>query len=635
MESGLRFFLRYVEAHGAVVLEEEDQALVHLTDSLRQDFALPQELALTSDAEVAQEGGQLLVIAGHPLLEAAAERVLQQGDAGWAALAWPRTTPPAKETLLEGLRGFYPVEHGRVDIVGEPEPLYVPLLQIGALVSFTGENRFLERMETLVDAIEALALPPAAAARILQAPAVPQPEALSVLAPRFEEALGVGLREVERQAAGRAQALAAEAQKALGEELERAEAYYQAQLQQIAHRRESAAAERQGLYDDQARVTSEEALRRRGEIEEKYGVRGSVRPFRLHLLLAPALHLDLEVRRGERRYPLACNYLLEAQTFLRLRCPSCGEAMGLVAGRQELGCLSCQGAKAESADPPPQPAMRPAETAKKAPASPPARLAQGERPQQTQQKPKKDPAAKPKDRPQVPEAWRRWGPLPELAQEFFSGVLAGGAPGMPIARNSPLDIALRFFGWRGLHLVLDLPYPDVPAQGSRLLQLNLLEGHHLTGRLQVGHVRREFTLLLQGSADEPTLWEVLPCRLSSPYRLAPLNALGHQLEAMGEMAEHHGAPGGLDEVEWLFLSVGAEHWQFSLMLRAFSVWRRAGRKAPGISARAAASGVFQIALDESGLTANENMVAETFGADPLRTRQAAEAIAQRLPRLLL
>ncbi len=636
LEPGLRFFLRYVEAHGAEVLEEDEQAYVHLPQEIREDFALPEELALTSDSEVAQEGGQMLVIAGHPLLEAAAERVLQQGDAGWLALAWPRGTPPAEETLLAGLRAFYPVEHGRIDLACRPEPVYVPLLRIGALASFRGESQFLERIETCVDATEGLALPAAAARRALLAPAAEAPEAWSVLAPRFEAALGAGLQELEQRAALRAAELDAGAQAFLREELGRAAAYYAAQLQHIAKRREGAAPERQQLYDEQARVTAAEAARRRDEIEEKYRVRSTVRPFRLHLLLAPALHLELEVRRGERRYPLACNYLLEAQTFLGLRCPGCGEVQPLVAGRQELGCLRCQGARAEEALPPAQERQPGAAAAAKTPPARPPATAGPLSPGQRRAKP--GPVAAGGAQPPRPASvhrlhmpWQDWAPVPMLAQEFFQLVLAGLDCPVPVARHSPLDIALRWFGWRGLHLVLDLPYPEEPTPGCRLTSLALIDGHHLSGRLHAGGMKREFTLLTQGAAEVATLWEVLPCQLAMADRLAPLMKLGHQLTALEDMARRQPPPSGLDDVEWRLLGEGSERWQFSLLLRAVSIWRRAGRKAAGISPRAAASGLFLLATDQSGLKAPEADVANTFGADPLRGRQAAEAIARRLP----
>ncbi len=631
LESGLRFFLRYVEAQGGVVLEEEDQALVQLPDALRLGLGLPRELAVTSDGEVAQEGGQMLVIAGHPLLEAAAERVLQQGDAGWMAVAWPGGAPPGEETLLEGLRAFYPVEHGRIDIFGRPEPVYVPLLRMGALVEFTGEGQFLERIETCVDAVEALPLPSAAAARLLLAAAAERPEACSVLAPRVAPALDAGLRRLEQRAAERAAELQAGVRSLLREERERAAAYYDAQLRQIARRRENAAADRQALYDEQARVTAEEALRRQAEIEEKFQVRGSVRPFRLHLQLAPALHLELEVRRGARCYPMACNFLLETQTFLPLRCPSCGEPEPLVAGRQELGCLRCQGARAEGpavvaqAAPRPTPETREA-SGEQAPRAPAVHRPEPQRPPTGERRP-----APPRDGAQESMPWQDWRPLAPMAQGFFNRVLGGGAPRVPVARHSPLDVALRWFGWRGLHLVLDLPYPDEPTQGCRLTAHALIEGHHLTGRLHAEGLKREFTLLTLGSADEATLWEVLPCRLSTSDRLAPLMLLDHQLEALEDMARRQGPPSGLDDAEWLLLAEGGAQWPFSILLRAVSIWRRVDRKAPGKSPRAVAAGLLDLALEQSGLKAVDGQVPQTFGSDRLRTRQAAEYIASRLP----
>lgn len=670
LEPALRFFLRYAEAHGATVLEGEDEALLHLPEELQRDFSLPKELAVTSDSEVAQEGGQLLVIAGHPLLEAAAERVLKEGDAGWQVLDWPRSAPPAREVLLEGLRAFYPVEHGRIDLVGEPESVYTPLLRIGALVSYSGEGDFLERIEALFDADAALPLAEDTGERLLLVPQAQAMEVRSVLAPRIPEALEAGMRELERRAQERASELQTGAMAAMREELERARDYYAAQLAQIARRRESAAAERQALYDEQARVTAEESERRRREIEEKYRVGGAVRPFRLHLLLAPALRLELDVRRGERRYPLVCTYLLDGQAFLPLRCPNCGAPSPLVAGRTELGCLSCQAAKSEKSA-----SEAAASEAAKSTAKAKAEFATsqdlaGQKGLQASQggKGKVPPAPQAVRKGPLGKGSSRtaWSPRPaesEAAQRrrqaqvgivaipyrdplpgsvplapavttFFRAVLGGGPSPLPLARHAPLDLALRWFGWRGLHLVLDLPYPDLPDERFTVTQMELLAGHHLMGRLNIGREKRDFTLFTMGSAPELTLWELLPARVQG------VAWLGAMVDAplprgLDEMVQRRPPPSGLDEVEWLLLSEGAPGWHLAFILRAVSFWRMIGRKLPGTSPRAAASGLLEVAFTQSRLLATEGQVAGVFQADVLRSRQAAEEIGKRLPRLEL
>lgn len=642
LEPALRFFLRYAEARGAEVLVEPDQALVHLPTDLAAALALPQELALTSDAEVAQEGGQMLVIAGHPVLEAAAEHVLYQGDAGWQALSVPASALPDAQALLGRLREFYPVEHGRLDLLAPPEQVYLPLLRVGALITLTGEDRFLEIGESLLDAVACLPLASEVGQRVLSLGPVSAPEPWSVLLPDVAAALEVAQAEIERQAAKRAEELSRQALSDMQEERERARAFYAAQLAQIARRRQRAAEERQRLYDEQAKVTAHEAERRQVEIERKYRVEASVQPYRLHLVLAPALHLELEVRRGDRRYPLACNFLVGAGSFLPLRCPLCGAAQPLVAGREALGCRACQEGRSGQ----PVPSFAP--TAEKtAPAPTAAQVMAQIGQQQAQARPRAHAAAGSGRRPQrrtdpgkarpdrQSERWHAWQPLPPLAEEFFRSVLAGGAAEAPIARHSPLDIALRWFDWRGLHVLLDLPYPEAPVTGARLSSLALFEGHHLSGRVQVGRHKREFSLLTDGKAEKATLWEVLPCRIVQGDRLAPLVHLGHQLIGLDEMGNRFGPPAGIDEVEWTLLARGSERWQLPLLLRAVSLWRRIGRKNPGVSPRATAGALLLLATGQSGLRTEDGAVAASFDADALRTRQAAEGLAGRVPPLAL
>ncbi len=641
LEPALRFFLRYAESRGATVVEEREQALVQLPQGLSVALGLPGETALTSDAEVAQEGGQMLVIAGHPLLGAAADHVLAQGDAGWLALAAPAGAPPDAQTLLQKLREFYPVEHGRLDLAAPPERVYLPLLRVGALVTLSGDDRFLEIGDTLVDAAACLPIAPDLARRVLAFGPRPSAEPWSVLLPDVVQALEVAQGELERRAAQRAAELSAQAEAEMQEERERAQAFYAAQLAHIARRRQRADEERRRLYDEQARVTAAEAERRGVEIERKYRVEGSVKPYRLHLVLAPALHLEIEVRRGDRRYPLHANFLLGAGGFLPLRCPACGAAQPLVAGRSVLGCRVCQGAAEEPAPPPAPVAQKPSAGPGEAQV-----MAEIARRLREERRRARDPAASTREgkgrehrggpRPERPaEAWRSWGPLAVLAQEFFSSVLSGDTAKAPIARHSPLDIALRWFGWQGLYLLLDLPYPQEPTADARLSALALFEGHHLSGRVQVGRLKREFSLVMQGSAREPTLWEVLPCRVVRPDRLAPLVQLGHQLTALDEMANRFGPPAGLDEVEWVLLAIGSERWQLPLLLRAVSMWRQIGRRNPGVSARATAGALLLLAVERAGLHTVDGAVASSFEADPLRTRQAQEALESRVPPLML
>lgn len=342
-EPGLQFWLGYAERRGALCETYDDErALVVLPPALRDAFDLPETLAVTSDPEVAAEGEALLVIAGHPVVDAAARSVLVEGDAGHAYLPRTRSTPPDAATLLARLREALPVDHGRIDLRGEPQPAYLPVLRLGALVTYTLSDRFQEREEVWVDARTGLPLPEDVRGRLETTPSEPAPDApYPIVAPDLLRALGGAHAHLIRRGEQRGAELARQAAGTLRDELLRAEAYYADALASIQRRRESAPPERQALLDAQAEATATEAARRRQEIEEKHRARFAVQPFRLHLLFVPGLVLPLDVRRGERRYPLHVVWWAHGGRFASVLCPHCGQAAPLVAGREHLGCSQC------------------------------------------------------------------------------------------------------------------------------------------------------------------------------------------------------------------------------------------------------------------------------------------------------
>lgn len=106
----------------------------------------------------------------------------------------------------------------------------------------------------------------------------------------------------------------------------RTTAYYQELLSSIERRRQGAPEERRALLARQAEVARAEEQRRLREIEDKYRPAHSLRRLRLHLVLAPALHLPLWVRRGDRRYPFALCWSLHGGDFLPVPAPGAGSA---------------------------------------------------------------------------------------------------------------------------------------------------------------------------------------------------------------------------------------------------------------------------------------------------------------------
>ena len=154
-EPGLRFWLAHVESEGGLVEDLGEQAVVVLPERLRRGAGLAESLTVTSVPEVAEEDGALLLIAGHPELERAAGEVLADGDVGHLHLPWPTGQRPGREALQAQARERLTVAHGRVDGAGEPVAAYLPLLRVGAMVSYAASlnDRFHEREEVWVDAL--------------------------------------------------------------------------------------------------------------------------------------------------------------------------------------------------------------------------------------------------------------------------------------------------------------------------------------------------------------------------------------------------------------------------------------------------------------------------------------------------
>jgi hypothetical protein len=344
-EPALRFWLQYAEREGAISdAHDADTVLFVLPDTLQETFDLPEELVVTADPEAAREEGALLLIPGHPLLDHATNRVIDEGDVGEAYLLWPQSQLPGATALQERARELVPVDHGRIDAAGEPQRRYLPMVRVGALVTHAVSlnRRFQERDEVWVDGCTGLPIPPAACCLLADLGWSPKPQLPnSCLSPDLTIAVAGAHALLEARARKRLQTLAPQSNRERQIELDRADAYYVATLEAIDRRRASASAERAALLDAQERATLVERARRVAEIDEKFRPHHQVRPFRIHVLLAPALIVPVHIRRGSRVFPFALTWLVASRAFLGSRCPHCGSTAGLVAGRQHLGCRAC------------------------------------------------------------------------------------------------------------------------------------------------------------------------------------------------------------------------------------------------------------------------------------------------------
>jgi hypothetical protein len=318
---------------------------VLLPPDLQSVLRLPEALAVTADPEVAYEQpGTVLLIAGHPALETSIARVLERGDVGHAYFPWPATPLPTSQTLLGQARETIDVDHGRIDLEGDAARVYVPILRLGVLATYTLDERFHEREEVWIEARDGVPFDdPAIRARFARlSPLLPSPEGFGrTVGADLRWALSVGHEALLTRIVARAGELSRQARKALRSELARAEAYYESALETIARRIEGATPERQALLQAQSQTTQLEHTRRVREIERKFEPTYEVQPFRAHLVRVPALALQVTIRRGERAYPFELTWLLPTRGFAPFRCPACRALSQLIAGRERLGCTRC------------------------------------------------------------------------------------------------------------------------------------------------------------------------------------------------------------------------------------------------------------------------------------------------------
>ncbi|HEX9549436.1 MAG TPA: hypothetical protein VF942_18995, partial [Acidimicrobiales bacterium] len=162
-EPALRFWLEALAAEGGVIGTTGDPTFVVVPDRWQRLFELPAELSVTADPEVAREDGALFLIAGESAVAQVAELVLDDGDAGWAHLAWPAVVPPSREAFQSLVRDQITVEGGTVSVDGEPAPAFVPVLKVGVRVRYaiSLDDRFEEKEEIWVEGRSGLSLDPA------------------------------------------------------------------------------------------------------------------------------------------------------------------------------------------------------------------------------------------------------------------------------------------------------------------------------------------------------------------------------------------------------------------------------------------------------------------------------------------
>ena len=591
-DPALGFWLRHVAAAGGLWEPEGPAAYVVLPPQLRDAYRLPEELRVTADPDVAREDGAALLAAGHPVLAEAADRVLKSGDAGHVVLARPASVPPRREVLLTALRDAFPVGHGRIDLAGEPEVVLHPVARVGALVTYelSAEDRFQEQAERWVDVPARRELPAALAAHLVRAeisgPGVARPAEGLLLAIREAHRL------IDAGATARREALGAEVIGACQAESGRAAAYYADAISGIERRLATAPADRRAVLEQRLRSTREEKARRLAEIAEKYEARHTIRPYRLHVIHVPGLRVSVDVRRGDRRYPMIFDWLMPAGAYAPVRCPSCGGEAPLVAGKLKLGCETCL-------PPAPPPAAAPVPAAPAAVPAPAARPpaasgpvpgpAQREsRPAQPESKPRRPasgPAPAPpraKRQPAMPPKVRkeRQKATGTLAERMWRAVAAGDirAAGKVLLPGSPAAALVRALGPAGLTRVIGMPPGEVPEKF-----VADTDGDTVAGTL-LGHGGAECSYYIYCRDGQAA--EVLPFPLHGDESFWPFYWWGRRPGDRWATGKIVAAP-QLDRVEGPLVSVGSSWNGLPVAARSLAAWERiSGDHEPLLAAHA-------------------------------------------------
>lgn len=338
---GLGFWLRYVEASGGLTESGGDTTLVMLPPTLQTMLELPEVLQVTADPDVAREDGATFLSAGHPALGRSADEVLAVGDVAAMAVPVPAAPPPAAEHLEAMARERFTVDHGRIDATGAPTRSVRAILRVGALVDYTlsSDDHYQECAECWVDVQSQRQLPTQVSMKLAALPTVPKDASPSLAG--LTAAIRFADRVIEQCAQRRRSELGGDIDKARDAELDRVEAYYRDALARIERRRAQAPADRRELLDARADSVRNERARRIGETREKYQASHQVRPYRLHIYEVPVWRLPVDVRRGDRRYPLTLDWLIPLTRFADVACPDCGADERLVATKTGLRCAGC------------------------------------------------------------------------------------------------------------------------------------------------------------------------------------------------------------------------------------------------------------------------------------------------------
>ena len=663
-DPGVGFWLRYAEAEGALSEDEGDHALVVLPPGLQKRFSLDETVAVTADPEVAREDGAVLLLPGHPVLDGAAEQAVGQGDVGVAWLPWSDRRSPGTAELLDRAREAVGVEHGRIDRDREAARAWLPVLRTGALATTTAslDVRFQERHEVWVDARTGTEVPDTLLDALTGSSWSPQPEQRhAVLTFDLTASLRAADRLLSERSARRAETLSARAAEDRWDALARVDAYYDKALATIRRRRAATDDdERRALLDTQAEATQLERQRRCQEVEDTHRMRLELQPFRLHVVMVPALRLPVHVRRGATTFPLELVWLPATRSFAPVICPHCGREQELIAGRKRLGCTHCLPRPAptlnrdidapqqagRSTDPSHVDAPRPPRDAtdtshadasssarQGAPASRNGRSATDGRPAVTATPPRRrSPGAAASPRAAAGRSVARIQEVgTRLALKFWDEVAQGRRwHRRRVADDSPLTTLHRLYGKQAPLVAIGVPAGATPETIQAFAQAPEPGLPYVThGELRTGPTGWTFTLRWESTPSGPALLELLPGlptldgHLPAHWSLDP----GIPERLFGATSP----PIDLDPVADALWRIERPRGGLPLVVRCLTAWWRSGEQLdvdadPAVVAAALAS----LVENRSGLRRSRAQAAKDHGVGAEEVSATARLLQRRL-----
>ena len=495
---GLDFWLRYVEGSGGLTEFDGDTTLVMLPPTLQTMLELPEVLQVTADPDVAREDGATLLSAGHPALSRCADEVLAVGDVAALAVPVAATPPPPAEHLQASARDQFTVEHGRVDARGAPTRSVRAILRVGALVDYTlsSDDHYQECAECWVDVQSQRQLSTHVSMKLAALSAVPKDGA--PLLNGLSAAIRCADRVIEQCAERRRSELGDDIGKARDAELDRVEAYYRDALATLERRRAQAPADRRELLDAHAESVRNERARRIEETRQKYQASQEIRPYRLHIYEMPVWRLPVDIRRGDRRFPLTLDWLIPLARFADVACPHCGADERLVATKTRLGCANCVPRPTVRLAPEPtRPLAKPTAKAKQVVTPPPT-------PRQHRPVVRADPGPTPAKLDKLGD---------KLTRKAWDAVVRNDRRLARIcAPDSPAAAAIRLYGPSGAAWAVGLPpTEDLVAVAARTTTASSGVRHASSGYVDIaaGH-RFPFLIRWQAVGSAGQIDEILP-----------------------------------------------------------------------------------------------------------------------------